>query len=570
MIAQILDFKEQMKHQSSPFFGYEPDSLPSYKIYLNHVLNTKLGRRFATCTVTVEDRQNTNSMIRNSLIIAILFLFVVSLQAQGSYKIVFDEPKSGLFTALVANSDDEFVGSKSVYPFQTLKVIESEIYSFSNSSPYDTLRWDIELSHADTAIFVSTIYCFPENGEYLFLGNGTHYTNTDTLIIVSKFNWMMKLDAAKNKIWEAYYPIPEEISQTSGFYGVCMLPLTSGNYLLGRTISVNPAVLHLQLIEINPEGDVVKSKLFDDSQLGIIMSLTYDMQGSSILLHLVAGQQLNNCQSGTGAYILDTANYDITGSICYNENGAGFDEPFNAMISPNGELIVAGSYRSFNSSNNSINRYLGVARYDTSYQITNQILLTAPDTMTYAAWEDCIDINEQGEICVAASFDNALGFYTGYYDLIYLAKLDSELNLMHERYIGRDAEYAPYYVAATGDGGIAIGGSQYDYLVNQYGEEDPFIIKTDAGLWVDTPKLLEEDIRRALVYPNPGTSELNIRTTVKQAVFRLYDINGHVILECSINQLTTTMPVGYLSKGAYWWTITQHENVSDRGKWIKL
>ena len=509
-------------------------------------------------------------MIRTSLINAVLLLFVVSLHAQGSYKMVLEGPQNGHFSVVSANSADEFVASKSVYPFQTLKVIKSEIYSFSNSSAFDTLRWDIELSRADTALFVSTINCFPENGEYLFLGTGTHYTNIDTLIIVSKFNWMMRLDATKNKIWEAYYPIPEGISQTSDFYGVCVLPLTSGNYLLGRTIRVNAAVLHLQLIEINPQGEVVKTKLFDDSQLGIIMSLTYNMQGSSVLLHLVGGQQLNNCQSETGAYILDTANYDITGSICYRENATGFNQPYNAMISPDGELIVAGSYSSYNSSSNSINRYLGVARYDTNYQITNQILLTAPDTMTYAAWENCIDINEQGEICVAASFDNALGFYTGYYDLVYLAKLDSELNLMHERYIGRDAEYAPFYVAATGDGGIAVGGSQYDYLVNQYGEEDPFIIKTDAGLWLDTPQIHEENIHRALVYPNPGTCELNIRTTIKQAVFRLYDTKGQLIMEYPINQLSTTIPVGNLSKGVYWWTIVQRENVSDKGKWIKL
>lgn len=569
MIAQILEFKEQMKHQSGPFFGYEPDSLPSYKIYLNHVLNTKLGRRFATCTVTVEDRQNTNSMIRNSLIIATLFLFVVSMHAQGSYKLLFDGPDYEEFSVVVTSATDSFIASKTLRLSLNPVVSASEIYSFSNSTPDDTVRWELNLLRADTALNVIDIHCFPDDG-YLIIGLGTHYTNIDTLILRSKFNWMMRLDATKNLIWEGFYPIPEEINQTSGFTGVNMLSLISGNYLLGRTIVVNPAVIHLQLIEINPEGDVVKSKLFDDSQLGIIMSLTYDMQGSSILLHLVAGQQLSNCQSGTGAYILDTTNYNIIGSVCYDENGTGFNQPYNAMISPEGELIVAGSYSSFNSSNNSINRFLGVTRYDTSYQITNQILLTAPDTMTYAAWGDCIDINEQGEICVAASFDNALGWHTGYYDLVYLAKLDSELNLMHERYIGRDAEYNPIQVAATGDGGIVVVGSQYDYLVNQPEENDAFIIKTDAGLWVDTPKLLEEDIHRALVYPNPGKSELNIRTTVKQAVFRLYDFNGHVILECPINQLTTTMPVGYLSNGVYWWTITQHENISDRGKWIKL
>ncbi|OFY48123.1 MAG: hypothetical protein A2W85_02835 [Bacteroidetes bacterium GWF2_41_31] len=510
-------------------------------------------------------------MFKVNLIIVLISAFVVSLYAQGSYKVVFEGPEHGVFSRIVATSQDEFIAIKFDYPFRTPKVITSEIYSFNNYSPYDTIRWELNLSRNDTAISARDIYCEPDGG-FLISGIGVHYTYTDTLIIHNRFNWMMRLDAMKNVIWERFYPLPEEIRKTSVLSHMNFLALISGNYLLGETIQSDSiaSIIHLYLIEINSQGEMVKSKVFYQSPGGWLMSLSYDFNTSSILLHKVGGE-LFDCANGIGAFILDTANYDTIGRVCYREiwKSYGFTEPYDAMLNQEGDLIVAGSYSHWNFSSNTMERFLGVERLDTLYQITHEIMLTDPDTMTYAAWANCLDINAQGEICVAGSFDNALGFFTDYYDLIYLAKLDPELNLISERYIGRDAEYTVDCMAATSDGGIAVGGYQYDYLVNEENEGDPFVIKTDAGLWLDTPQINEKNVHRALVYPNPGSHEINVRTTIKQAVFRLYNVSGNLIQEQPLYQLITTINTTSLPQGAYWWTLTQQEQISDRGKWIK-
>ncbi|MFA5418286.1 MAG: T9SS type A sorting domain-containing protein, partial [Bacteroidales bacterium] len=115
----------------------------------------------------------------------------------------------------------------------------------------------------------------------------------------------------------------------------------------------------------------------------------------------------------------------------------------------------------------------------------------------------------------------------------------------------------------------AVGGYQYDYLVNEENEGDPYIIKTDAGLWLDTPQINEENVHRALVYPNPGNSEFSVRTTIKKAVFNLFDVNGRLLLEEPITELTTTINTSALPDGVYIWSVTQQGLVSDRGKWIK-
>lgn len=505
-------------------------------------------------------------MSRSILIAVIIVLFVASSFSQNSYKVVFEGPKHETINRILSKTQDGFIVNRFHNHPHSRKAHLSDIYTFDNNDPADTIHWELDFNRPDTALTVGKLYCEPD-GEYVILGTGSHYTDTDTLIIHSRFNWMMRLDAMKNLIWEKFYPYPDELGEKSTTPYFQSLALSSGNYLIAETVRSDSLhwLLNILLLELSTQGEVVKTKLFDRTISGHVESLSYNFDSSAVLLHK-ASWELYDCLNGIGAFILDTANYDTIGRVCYRENGKGFARPFNVMLNPDGDLIVAGTYDNWSSSQQT---FVGIQRFDTSYQITHEIMLTDPDTTTYAAWVDCVDINEQGEICVAGSFDNALGIFTTHYDLIYLAKLDPELSLISERYIGRDAEYSVFSMVATSDGGIAVGGYQYDYMVNEDNEADPFIIKTDAGLWLDTPQHNEVNVHRALVYPNPGNNELHIRTTVKQAVFCLFNLNGNLLLEESLGQLTTTINTSSLAQGAYWWTVSKQDQVADRGKWIK-
>lgn len=508
--------------------------------------------------------------MKRFIFLALLATFSFSIvNAQGSYKVVFEGTDHTLISSVDATPHDEFIAIKFNYPFvNSSKVIYSDIYSFSNFSPDDSVHWDLYFNRNDSALTARSVYFEPDGG-YLLSGIGVNYSFSEELTIHSRFNWMMRLDDAKNVMWEKMFPLPEEIRKTSTLSHFNFLTLKSGNYLFAETTQNDslPWIVNILLKEIGREGDVLQYKVFDQSIGGEVMSLCYNHDSSAVMLHKM-GWDLYDCKNGTGAFLLDTVHYDTIGSVCYDELNESFGSAFEAMVNSDGNLFVAGRYDL--SWPEPRKEYLGIKRYDTSYQLTHEAFLTDPDTLVYGAWSDCLDINDQGEICVAGSFDNALGFFTDYYDLVYIAKLDPDLNLISERYIGRDAEYNPFSIAATSDGGIAVGGYQYDYLVNEDYEGDAFIIKTDGGLWLDTPQVSEENVHRALVFPNPGSENLNLRTSIKQAIFSLYNLQGKVLLQQNINQLITTVFTGSLPSGAYWWTLTKNGQLSDKGKWVKF
>jgi len=497
--------------------------------------------------------------------ISALFIFIsISLHAQGSYKVVFEGPEHAAITEMKTLDEGGFVVSKS--NFYPSNITTCDVYTFNNDDPDDTLHWNLNLDRQDTSLYVAQINRIDEG--YILVGAGDHYIQTDTVLIISRFNWMMHLDSDKNVVWEKFYLLPDEVSEASVIRYLNLLKLKTGNYLVAETVEneTNNSIVNMLLFEIDFEGNIVKSRLFEKQFGGYVMSLTYNHDSTSVLLH-VGWWLLYDCSGGIGALILNTETYDTEGYTCYGIGGNDFNIPYDAMIHPNGDLIVAGTYTKV--VNRDLQHYLGIKKFDTDFQIEKEIFLTNPDTMIYAAWSNCLDINAEGDICVVGSFDNALGFFTDYYDLVYIAKLDPNLNLLSERYIGRDAEYTVFCMTATSDGGIAVGGYQYDYLVNHDQEGDPFIIKTDAGLWLDVPQLKEENVHRALVYPNPGNNELNIRTTVTDAVFRLYNLNGTLLIEQPVNQLITSLITSSLPQGAYMWTLLKQGQIIDKGKWIK-
>lgn len=486
---------------------------------------------------------------------------------QGSYKTVFEGQEHALFENIIATDEDDFIAIRLNYPFNTYRVISSDIYTFSNNNAEDTLRWNLDLFRTDTALSASSVLKLKDD-RYIVCGAGVHFTDADTLIVNSRFNWLMSLDNMKNVIWERFYPLPEGIRKSSLIAHINLMELRSGSYLFAETVFNDsiPWIYNILLREIDSDGYLKKTVIFAKENSSNVMSLCYNNDSSAILLSASSGE-VYDCINGIGAFILDTVNYDTIGRVCFKEMEEGFDQPYKAMLNSSGKLVVAGTYRNILPSPNE--SFLGIKILDTSYQVIHSNFLTAPDTTTYAAWSDCLDINAQGEICVAGSFDNALGFFTPYYDLVYLAKLDSELNLLSERYIGRDAEYSVFGMAATSDGGIAVGGYQYDYLVNEENEGDPFIIKTNAGLWLDIPQPTDFDIYRALVYPNPGSREINVRTTIKHVVFELYNLSGILVLESPLNQINTSINSTTIESGAYLWVIQKQGSIVERGKWMK-
>jgi len=498
------------------------------------------------------------------------------LFSQSSYSLLFNSSEFDEVIRFVyddkPNNEQIVLLDYECEGFDSVCITRQKIYSISNCG--DTMQWPFADRRNDTTFLVNRVIR-DQNGDYFMTGLGYSENNGPLRKV---FDYYTKWNSNHEIIWEKFHIRPPDFNPFMASENIKILELINGNYLVGMTVTTVDSIMDIRyyFVEVSRlDGIVIKEKVLDFGGYSYLQSLTYNLDSTKIMLH--SGRAyMKECNRNTeGAIFLDPVTYDTLGTYCYNRDD---DDPlkywcvvlpYNAKISSDGTLIVAGTGRCINTTNKFVEHYLFAYKYDASFNLLSRKFLTNQDTIIDASWLESLDINDNNEILLVGNHDRQIGPWSSHYSYIYLAKLDQNLALVSERYLGGDAYYTAYSMSATSDGGIVVAGTRFDYIVNDF-ERDAFVMKTDAGLWVDTPKLLEKDIHRALVYPNPGTSELNIRTTVKHAVFRLYDINGHVILECPINQLTTTMPVGYLSKGAYWWTITQHENISDRGKWIKL
>ncbi len=152
-------------------------------------------------------------------------------------------------------------------------------------------------------------------------------------------------------------------------------------------------------------------------------------------------------------------------------------------------------------------------------------------------------------------------------------QMDSLLNIRWERFYG-DGKY--YYelmkVIATADGGCLLAGTRYDYE-SGIKERDIYVVKLDKnGLIVGQEEPQAIAVSEALVYPNPGTSEIHVRVAAQhpESVFQLFDMNGKTVLEQPITGKRATIPAQFLDAGTYFYRISGPNGLLQSGKWIKM
>lgn len=72
------------------------------------------------------------------------------------------------------------------------------------------------------------------------------------------------------------------------------------------------------------------------------------------------------------------------------------------------------------------------------------------------------------------------------------------------------------------------------------------------------------------VYPNPGTSQLNIESDQSETDFELYNESGQIIIHKQINPGTLSINTESLTPGIYFYRLVSDKNmIQESGKWIK-
>lgn len=157
-----------------------------------------------------------------------------------------------------------------------------------------------------------------------------------------------------------------------------------------------------------------------------------------------------------------------------------------------------------------------------------------------------------------------------------LTLLDRNLNTTKELYYPVKADSTFLWVntlKATSDGGCIIGGHFWNFVDNpiynpQYLQSVITKFPAEAFDGIDTPH--HYGLQIAVAYPNPGNDELNIRTTLQNAVAEVYSLQGQLMCSQPVNDIITTFNTDSWSSGTYLWRVIKDGQVCEHGKWVKL
>jgi len=200
--------------------------------------------------------------------------------------------------------------------------------------------------------------------------------------------------------------------------------------------------------------------------------------------------------------------------------------------------------------------------------------LNNPDTILYAGFGTNTIIND-GSI-----------FITGIYNVedpwgipwlttptwIQITKTDLDMNIISQYFYGGDAEYLPYTIIPTEDGGALVTGLVWEYNIPNNFQHDIFALKVNSeGILTSFQEHSAKKACEVIVYPNPGSEHLGIRSSCQifGSKFTMYDLTGKVLFESEIEDSQIEINTSDLPNGTYIWQVVNTNRMIDSGKWIK-
>jgi len=208
---------------------------------------------------------------------------------------------------------------------------------------------------------------------------------------------------------------------------------------------------------------------------------------------------------------------------------------------------------------------VGLKRMDTSFSIIQEANFGhILDTINYPGWENSFDYLDINNIFFTWS-KNYDDWFQTMPSWIVVTKLDSNFNIIYDRYYGGDAMYSSYFIEATEDGGCVILGIVYKYQGYDY---DLYLIKTDENGLVTS---IEENKRQGKikiqVFPNPCTERISFDHDL--TLVDIFDQKGQLVLRYQNYNQFSNIVVGQLQSGVYIYRALSKEGGFASGKFVK-
>ena len=479
-------------------------------------------------------------------------------KAQGGFTVKFNSPTNEGLGNFLENTNKEYIGYFSRYNSDT-DIYDHFLNKIDNSGK---LILSVRFVKPDTnCFFTDIIQINDEPVEYLLSGYGNALFKAGNV-----FDFFIKVDSNFNIIWEkTYFLCPPEINPI--FENKQRLLKKKDSGYIFTTLYDNSGNNRLIFFELSENGDSLAYRAYaGDSAGSAVDDLYYNSDSSAYIVNLEDSHQVPFW--GTAQMVTIDFDFNQT-EVTYLPR---WHEAMTSKLLPDGSIVSGGIYDGILLNPWQHLIQICALKYDTSLILTDSSYFTNPDDDIgkREGYYNSIDYHYPNSIFVAGTYDYDVGIWISHPSWIAIAKYDSDLNLLADKYIGGDAYYTLSNIVATSDGGALITATRYDYQTQDY-EHDFYVIKLDSlDLLVGNNEHKSNDlVKNAIVYPNPGKNEFYLRTALKNKNFELVTLSGKIVFSKKIDQLITNIKVNAIKRGTYLWKIYDQQKVYETGKWVK-
>ena len=369
--------------------------------------------------------------------------------------------------------------------------------------------------------------------------------------------WITSFDFDLNKTIDIKYPIDGNIAINY----IHAIINNNGNIILAAVYEgQGPFESEIFFLEITEDGTIIKEVFLETSNTNL--KLIFDLIQLNPLAYRIV--KAGVFQKSTITYIdLDT-NFNI---LSENQLPYNLEQISYTTIKKTSSSLF---YSGIKTVSGKGDHDLGLIKTDYSNALIDSAHFGRVDTIEYPGIYDNLDFISENSIYFGGTSNlNEGTLFPSMPSWFMLNKLDTNLNLYWQKYYGGDVYYELWSVLATQDGGCVMAGTRYDYQT-QNEERDVYILKVNEDGLITWAHNVPEVTRQVLIYPNPGSDVINIKTIENGITFELYDERGNKPIKKVLADGNTIVNTGFLSPGIYVYRVLDVKGkVVETGKWIK-
>ena len=143
--------------------------------------------------------------------------------------------------------------------------------------------------------------------------------------------------------------------------------------------------------------------------------------------------------------------------------------------------------------------------------------------------------------------------------------------IIDSQQFGEAGQNAFYDIFALPNGGYVIAGTVWDfynYPDSAYQRDILIVTKNYGSPFVNIDENINPNVGNINIYPNPGSNQIKISSSLKNLQIQLYDYTGGQIIERNI-EYSSSVNTSDIPPGIYFYKILQDNRIVKIGKWVR-